>query len=307
VVSLFHLYVDDGVGLSLAVGPAILPVRIVVHGSPVIAADIAKLMLALAGHVVAALVLLDHHPALPAPLVLEVVDQEVDLLVVAVPGVLPQQAPSAEPARTFIAYHCYLLLAIAVYFANDAFAVLRRAHLQVFVVEDQVKIMHFPVLFLDVQGELLEELAFSIEGEVAVGVGAHDLLKLVDHVDGVLVQAGLAVVAPVVAVRNEDVRGLLALLQADLAFDPFGNTPPERCPDRLAEGRELSLVALLPDSSYFLANDRPQPAGGLHLVLVLPDLQLPLALGLRGVHHLALDLLHLHLLSAQIDVRDGDL
>lgn len=221
MVILFDLYVDDGVGLSLAVGPAILPVRIVVHGSPVVAADITKLMLALAGHMVAALVLLDDHPALPAPLVLEVVDQEVDLLVVAVPGVLPQQAPSAEPARTLLAYHCYLLLATAVYFANDALAVLRRAHLQVFVVEDQMKIMHLPVLFLDVQGELLEELAFSIEGEVAVGVGAHDLLKLVDHVDGVLVQAGLAVVAPVVAVRNEDVGGLLALLQADLALDPF--------------------------------------------------------------------------------------
>jgi hypothetical protein len=61
-------------------------------GGPAVAAEVAELVLALAGHVVAALALLHDHPALAALAVVQVVLQEVQLVLVAFAFVLLQVA-----------------------------------------------------------------------------------------------------------------------------------------------------------------------------------------------------------------------
>ena len=89
--------------------------------------------------------------------------------------------------------------------ANDAFAVLAGTHFQIFIIEDHITIMHFSVLFLNLQWQFFKKFTFRVQWQIAIGVGTDNFLELTDHIDGVFMQAGLAIVAFVFAVSYEDV------------------------------------------------------------------------------------------------------
>ena len=98
---------------------------VVVDGLPVGSADIAELVSTSALHMVASLVLLNYYSTLPAPLVLPVVLEEVDLVLVAVSLVLFHQTVTAKPPLALFADHSGRL---DVLLFDDAFTVLSWTH-----------------------------------------------------------------------------------------------------------------------------------------------------------------------------------
>jgi hypothetical protein len=62
---------------------SVLVVRTVVALLPILAADIAEFVLATTSHMVAPLIILNHHPVLGAPSILQVLFQKLGLVVIA--------------------------------------------------------------------------------------------------------------------------------------------------------------------------------------------------------------------------------
>ena len=206
--------------ISLTLRNSFGVVRVVVDGSPVGPADVAELMGASARHMVAALILLNDDPALPTAFVLQIVHQKLNLPIVAVSRMLAQKALTAETTSALVAGHRFLLRP-SFGLPNDPFAGFARTHFESLIVENQVKVVDFSVLFLHVHRQLFEELSISVERSVAVRVGTDDFLKLADQVNRVLVQTRFAVASLVATVRNKDFLCLFALLQTDLALESF--------------------------------------------------------------------------------------
>jgi hypothetical protein len=93
-----------GVGLAFD-DPPVLVVFAIVYGGPLLPADVAELVLAPAGHVVAALVLFDDELALLALPVVQVALEKFDLLRVAFPFVHRQEALRTERSPALVACH----------------------------------------------------------------------------------------------------------------------------------------------------------------------------------------------------------
>ena len=120
---------------------------IVVRRRPVCAADVAELIGASAGHMVAALILLNHELALAALAIVKVQLKELHFVFVAVPLVLSQKALCAKLRLAFVANHNPLERS-----ADESFAVLLWAQFYVWVVGRNVKLVQFSVRFLHVGG-----------------------------------------------------------------------------------------------------------------------------------------------------------
>ena len=161
-------------------------------------ADIAELITTSTGHVIAALILLNHEFALFALAVVKVVLKELHLLLVAQSFVFCQQTLGAELRLTRITDHDSISND-----GNDSFAVLLGTQLFVGIVGRLVELMYLSVVLLDVDGELLKEEGAGIDEGVAAVPRTGDFLKHFDLVDDVVVQAGLAEVALVLALAQK--------------------------------------------------------------------------------------------------------
>jgi len=170
----------------------------VVSRNPVCTADVTKLITASTGHVIAALILLNNKPAVLALAVVKVVLKKLHLMLVAQSFVLCQQTLGAELRLTRITDHDSISND-----GNDSFAVLLGTQLFVGIVGRLVELMYLSVVLLDVDGELLKEEGAGIDEGVAAVPRTGDFLKHFDLVDDVVVQAGLAEVALVLALAQK--------------------------------------------------------------------------------------------------------
>lgn len=173
---------------------------VVVNGVPVLPANVAELVGAKTSHVVAPLVLLNHHPALPAPPVPQVVHQKVYLVLVALPRVNSHQTPPAKGSTAVRTLHGTFSLAsfwhlvLTSFWHDQTVAALLRTHPDAAVGKSPVKVQYLSVPVLNVKRKPFEELSLNFKRLVAVLVRTDYFLKLTDDVDCVLVNAGLAVV-----------------------------------------------------------------------------------------------------------------
>ena len=126
---------------------AVLIVLVVVWGRPIGAADVAELIGASAGHMVAPLILLNHELALAALAIVKVPLKELHLVSVAVPLVPTQKALRTKLRLAFVANHNPLERT-----ADESFAVLLWTQFYVWVVGRNVKLVQFSVRFLHVGG-----------------------------------------------------------------------------------------------------------------------------------------------------------
>jgi len=88
LIFFLHLNVYCRVGLVLTIWSTIVIMRVVMNRLPVVTAHVAKLVSTSTSHMVAALILLNNHPTFLTSFVSEVIDQKVNLLIIAIPRVL---------------------------------------------------------------------------------------------------------------------------------------------------------------------------------------------------------------------------
>ena len=156
---------------------------------PVLATEVAELVPADAGHVIAPPAPLDHVLALPALPVVQVVLEEVDFVFLALAWVFGEHALLAEHLPALAALRVHSLR----HRQHPVLALLARAQPQIRVLGRQVEGVHLLVLLAHVLGQVLR---------VKVGLGVHDLLAALfgtDHflehahlVNHVVLQAGVA-------------------------------------------------------------------------------------------------------------------
>jgi hypothetical protein len=149
--------------------------------SPSRTANVAELITASTGHVVAALILLNHELALFALAVVKVVLKELYLVLVAQSLVFGQQTLGAESRFTSVANHDSVSSS-----RNDSFTVLLWAQFFVGIVGRLVELMYFPVVLLDVEGKLLKEQSVGINERAAVFSRAGDFLKHFDLINNIV-------------------------------------------------------------------------------------------------------------------------
>jgi type III secretory pathway component EscS len=137
-------------GILLKNCPAVLIVVPIVLLAPLSPADIAEFMATLAGHVVAAFVSLNHHPAQSTSLEVQGLQHELKLVLVAISLVLATQTLGAEFAPALTADQSVLMLLR--HFIDGALAVFRRAKNFVGIFKGGIEGMDLSVLFLDGQG-----------------------------------------------------------------------------------------------------------------------------------------------------------
>ena len=156
-----------------------IPVMLNRPGRP---ADVAKLELAEASDVVAALNLLHNDFALLALPVVQVVLEELNLLLVAVPSVRPKQALAAIFVRA-LAAHEHIVTP-----SYHSIAVLLWTQLGLRVLCDHLKLVYLLVVPLDVGGEVFEEPSLHVQGFGAAIVSAVHLLEVLHLVYHVVVE-----------------------------------------------------------------------------------------------------------------------
>ena len=204
----------------------------VVDGFPVGAADVAELVAAAAGHVVTALVLLNHKFAPLALAVVQVVLEELKLLVVAQSCVASQQTLGAELLTSAVTAHGVFLIWDG---ADDALAVLPGTEFGVGVVGHRKELVHLAVVLLDVGRQLFEKVSACVQQFVALVAGAGHFFEVFDLIDDVVVEAGFAEGKLVLAVAHvEHFVRFFHLLFTDLAVDhvhePLDHTRHALCP-----------------------------------------------------------------------------
>jgi uncharacterized protein YaiE (UPF0345 family) len=133
----------------------------VVSCGPVFSADVAELMTAITGHVVAPLVSFNNCQTFTAAFVFKVFEHELQLVLVAISLVLETQALRTEVSPAFDAYQSVLMLLGS--FIDGSLTILRGTQDFVGVFEGGIEGMHFSVLLLDGQGQSTEELPFLIK------------------------------------------------------------------------------------------------------------------------------------------------
>ena len=165
--------------------------------SPSRTANVAELITASTGHVVAALILLNHELALLALAVVKVILKKLYLVLVAQSLMFGQQALGAERRFTSIAKHDSVSIN-----RNNSFAPLLWAQFFVGIVGRLVELMYFPVVLLDVEGKLLKEQSVGINERAAVFSRAGDFLKHFDLINNIVMQTRLAKVELVFAIAH---------------------------------------------------------------------------------------------------------
>ena len=78
-----------------------------------------------------------------------------------------------------------------------------------------MELVHSAVLLLDVQGQLLEETPLSVQSDIALLLGTVHFLEIVDLVDDVVVQAGVAEVSVLALAQGT---GLFVDFELSLAY-----------------------------------------------------------------------------------------
>lgn len=190
----------------------------VMLGSPSLAADIAKLIVAAAGHVVPPLVFFQSQAAIFACSVFEVLLEELEFKLITGASVLQHQAVAADTPLAAITEHNCVIRFLFLY---NSFTVFIRTHLSIGVFLGQVELPHLVVALLHLHREPLKEKGASFDGDGAGWIRTGHLLKLLDAVDGVFVEALFAEAIFVGAVGYVEPCLFLGGLHTDLAFELF--------------------------------------------------------------------------------------
>jgi hypothetical protein len=156
----------------------------IVGGRPRSSADIAELMLASTGHVIAPLVFLDHEPAFLTLPIVQVVLKKQDLLLIAFPHVGCEQALPTKLLPAAVADHHVVHSR-----SDDALTVFLGTQLSFGVTGCLLELLYLFVLFLDVGRQVPEEGRVDVEQHWAVLLRAVDLFEVADLVDDVVMEA----------------------------------------------------------------------------------------------------------------------
>lgn len=170
-------------------------------GRPNCSTDIAKLISAFTGHVVAALVLFDHELALNTLAIMQITLEKLHLVLVAFSLMLGQKALSAKLRLTFVADHHVFKCC-----PDHSLTIFLGTELYVRVFCCLVKIMKPCVAFLDICRQLLEEIGVGVDNSWAFFTRTAYFLEYFYLIDDVVVEAGFTEIEFVVTIAHPQLR-----------------------------------------------------------------------------------------------------